>query len=86
MTTHGLALNCNVDLKWFDHIVPCGILDKGVTSISKELGRNFSVEEGTGLFLSQFSKTMNSPLIIVDEQETKKEVSTILKRAFYEKC
>merc|ERR1712018_342355 len=30
VTSHGLALNCNVDLSWFDHIVPCGIEDKGV--------------------------------------------------------
>ncbi|XP_078052563.1 lipoyl(octanoyl) transferase 2 [Augochlora pura] len=37
ITTHGLALNCNTNLDWFDHIVPCGIEGKGVTSISKEL-------------------------------------------------
>nr|XP_018897628.1 PREDICTED: putative lipoyltransferase 2, mitochondrial isoform X2 [Bemisia tabaci] len=37
VTTHGLALNCNTDLNWFSHIVPCGIEGKGVTSLSKEL-------------------------------------------------
>ncbi len=34
LTAHGCALNCDVDLAWFSHIVPCGIADKGVASIS----------------------------------------------------
>ena len=33
VTTHGLALNVDVDLGWFERIVPCGIADRGVTSI-----------------------------------------------------
>jgi lipoyl(octanoyl) transferase len=43
VTLHGFALNCDADLGWFDRIVPCGIEDAGVTSISAELGRNVSV-------------------------------------------
>uniref|UniRef100_A0A8C1II11 lipoyl(octanoyl) transferase n=1 Tax=Cyprinus carpio TaxID=7962 RepID=A0A8C1II11_CYPCA len=34
ITSHGLALNCNTDMSWFDNIVPCGIMGKGVTSLS----------------------------------------------------
>jgi lipoyl(octanoyl) transferase len=45
VTMHGFALNCNNDLSWFDRIVPCGIKDAGVTTMSKELGQNISVEE-----------------------------------------
>ncbi|KAK0409152.1 hypothetical protein QR680_004371 [Steinernema hermaphroditum] len=45
ISSHGLALNCNTDLKWFDEIVPCGIEGKGVTSISKELAQDVTVEE-----------------------------------------
>ena len=45
VTMHGFALNCNNDLAWFDRIVPCGIRDAGVTTLSKELGRDISVEE-----------------------------------------
>ncbi len=45
VTMHGFALNCNNDLTWFDRIVPCGIQDAGVTTLSKELGRNISVAE-----------------------------------------
>ena len=42
---HGFALNCDVDLGWYDTFVPCGIADAGVTSLSAELGRRVSVAE-----------------------------------------
>jgi lipoyl(octanoyl) transferase len=42
---HGFALNCDVDLGWFDRFVPCGIADAGVTSLSAELGRDVTVPE-----------------------------------------
>jgi len=42
---HGFALNCDPDLTWYDRIVPCGIADAGVTSLSRELGRDVTVAE-----------------------------------------
>lgn len=45
VTTHGFAINANPDLTWYDRIVPCGIADAGVTSLSKELGREVTVDE-----------------------------------------
>jgi lipoyl(octanoyl) transferase len=45
VTLHGFALNCDPDLSWFDRIVPCGIADAQVTSLTKELGRDVSVDE-----------------------------------------
>jgi lipoyl(octanoyl) transferase len=47
VTMHGFALNCDVDLGWYDRFVPCGISDAGVTSLSKELGRDVTVREVT---------------------------------------
>ena len=45
VTLHGFALNCDCDLRAFDAIVPCGIRDAGVTSLSAELGRPVTVDE-----------------------------------------
>ncbi|MEO5874355.1 MAG: lipoyl(octanoyl) transferase LipB [Streptosporangiaceae bacterium] len=45
VTMHGFAINCDNDLTWFDRIVPCGIRDASVTSLSQELGRAVTVRE-----------------------------------------
>jgi lipoyl(octanoyl) transferase len=45
VTTHGFAINVNPDLTAYDRIVPCGISDAGITSISKEIGRAVTIEE-----------------------------------------
>ncbi|MBN1174197.1 MAG: lipoyl(octanoyl) transferase LipB [Micromonosporaceae bacterium] len=45
VTLHGFALNCDCDLAAYDRIVPCGISDAGVTSLSAELGRRVTVTE-----------------------------------------
>ena len=45
VTMHGFALNCDVDLSWYERFVPCGIADAGVTSLSEELGRDVTVAE-----------------------------------------
>jgi lipoyl(octanoyl) transferase len=45
VTMHGIALNCDVDLSWYDRFVPCGIADAGVTTLSLEVGRPVGVPE-----------------------------------------
>ncbi|NYI06986.1 lipoyl(octanoyl) transferase LipB [Allostreptomyces psammosilenae] len=45
VTMHGFALNCDPDLTWYDRIIPCGLRDAGVTSLTAELGRNIGVAE-----------------------------------------
>lgn len=52
VTMHGFALNVSPDLEYFNNIIPCGIEDKAVTSISMELGRPVSVDE-VGIVLRQ---------------------------------
>ncbi len=47
VTMHGFALNCDCDLSWFDRIVPCGIRDAQVTTLSKEAGRTVTVADVT---------------------------------------
>jgi len=45
VTMHGFALNVNTDLNYFSHINPCGFVDKGVTSMEKELGKKLNFDE-----------------------------------------
>ncbi|MGZ4601490.1 MAG: lipoyl(octanoyl) transferase LipB [Oryzihumus sp.] len=45
VTMHGFSLNCDCDLSWAQVIIPCGIADAGVTSLSQELGRDVTVSE-----------------------------------------
>jgi lipoyl(octanoyl) transferase len=45
VTLHGFALNCSTDLSWFDAIVPCGLTDRSVASLSQLVRRNVTVEE-----------------------------------------
>ena len=62
VTTHGIALNCNVDLTWFRHIIPCGIHDKGVTSVSKELSKPITIKKVIPSFLSAFQQEFGCEL------------------------
>lgn len=45
VTLHGMALNCDTDLTWFDGIVACGLPDHGVTSLTRVIGRDVRVDE-----------------------------------------
>ncbi|MBL7705421.1 MAG: lipoyl(octanoyl) transferase LipB [Taibaiella sp.] len=63
ITIHGLALNVNTDLSFFGHIVPCGITDKGVTSMAKELGSPVAEEEVKREFLKQFAKIFDAAIL-----------------------
>lgn len=62
ITMHGLALNVNTDLQFFNHIVPCGIVDKGVTSMEKELGSKVDEEDVKRIFLEKFAAVFETTL------------------------
>ena len=55
ISMHGLALNVNTDLSLFKNIIPCGIVDKGVTSIKNELGREISMVDIKNEMIKEFS-------------------------------
>ncbi|MEO6329671.1 MAG: lipoyl(octanoyl) transferase LipB [Ginsengibacter sp.] len=59
ITMHGFALNVNTDLSYFENIIPCGIQNKQVTSIEKELGYKVSFEEVKAQLKDNFEKVFN---------------------------
>ncbi len=66
VTTHGFALNCDPDLGAYDRIVPCGIRDAGVTSLSAELGRPISVADALPAVRRRLEQGLNGQIPIDD--------------------
>ena len=69
ITMHGFALNVNTDLNYFKNIIPCGIENKQVTSIEKELGRKVDFEEVKEKIKENFIKVFDAAFI-TEETET----------------
>jgi lipoyl(octanoyl) transferase len=63
VTMHGFALNINTDLRYFDYIVPCGITDKSVTSLQKELGRLVDEQEVKNLLIEKFEEVFEAEIL-----------------------
>ena len=63
VTMHGFAFNIKPNLDYFNNIVPCGITDKQVTSLEKELNREVDVEEVKERLKHHFSRLFNATLI-----------------------
>jgi lipoyl(octanoyl) transferase len=55
VTMHGIGFNLNPDLSYFNHIVPCGIVDKGVTSLEKELGKEIDIKAVQEILLEKLA-------------------------------
>jgi len=70
VTMHGFAFNVNTDLSYFDHIIPCGIQGKKVTSLKKELGYSVSIIEVKEKVRKNFEKVFE--VVIEESREVKK--------------
>ena len=58
ITMHGISINVFTDLLWFSKIIPCGISDKGITSILEQTGKRFSIAEVGDVFLEKLEAVL----------------------------
>ena len=66
VTSHGIALNVNTDLTFFDLVIPCGITSKPVTSMSKEVKRDLRMQEVAHSFSRNFGNVFHSQILWLD--------------------
>jgi lipoyl(octanoyl) transferase len=59
VTMHGFAFNINTDLSYFEHIIPCGITDKNVTSLQKLLGKQISKQKVKDKIVTHFQEVFD---------------------------
>jgi lipoyl(octanoyl) transferase len=74
VTMHGFAFNINTDLSFFKGIIPCGISDKDVTSIRRELKKDIDIEEAKTKLLANFGKLFGYTDV---SQVTKEEIFSV---------
>ncbi len=74
VTRHGFALNVNTDLSFYNLIVPCGIVGRGVTSMQVLLSRTFDMAEVAERFAGEFGRVFSRELIPINENALHEEL------------
>lgn len=78
-TSHGFALNCNLNLKYFDEIVPCGLSsDKTITSLSKELKKVVTPQQMYPFIIDASSRLLKLDMIELKDGSLKNEIENII--------
>ncbi|KAI9489230.1 hypothetical protein BDB00DRAFT_771009 [Zychaea mexicana] len=79
VSSHGVALNCNVDLGWYDHIVPCGLTDKRVTSLTEQVGATITPQKTLPVLVHSFQKLFQVPVQpIMSDGPLMRQINSIL--------
>lgn len=81
VSLHGFALNCTTDLSWYDAIVPCGLSDEGVTSLSELAGRTVTVDETAPLVARRFEDVFERRLVTEETAWPPRRLSTTVASA-----
>lgn len=65
ITSHGFALNVSTDLRYFDTIIPCGLEDRSVTSLSEVLGRTVTMDDAATAVVEAFVRLFDLKIVVV---------------------
>jgi len=77
VSLHGFALNCTTDLSWYDAIVPCGLAEEGVTSLSELAGREVTVQEMAPIVARRFAEVFGLRFEIQEREWPTHPASTV---------
>ena len=81
VSLHGFAVNCTTDLSWYDAIVPCGLSDEGVTSLSELAGKTITVDETAPLVARRFEDVFERRLVTEETAWPPRRLSTTVASA-----
>ncbi|KFD52376.1 hypothetical protein M514_06757 [Trichuris suis] len=75
ISSHGVALNCDIDLGWFEHIDPCGLVGRKMTSLSQEVHQTVRIQDVIKPFIHSFEKQFRCEIAYQDAAVKRKKHS-----------